>query len=139
MAVADALMSRAVTSRPRKVAPFALAMQYGAILYVPTDFSMIYSGDLSWVTGFDAEGPLVTIPVAPPYSSTIHLLANVNPVDAVGFNALIGRSPVEGDAVLQLDPSGAPQISLFSSGMWSSDPTACTMRCLRTVSWSFWQ
>lgn len=104
------------------VAPFALAMQHGAILYLPSDFNITYSGDVSWVTGFDTGGPLVTIPVAAPYSSTIHLLANVNPVDTVGFDELIGRSPAEGDAVLQLDLSGTPQVSLFSGGMWSSEP-----------------
>lgn len=105
------------------VGPFALSMQYGAILYLPADFDIVYAGDVSWVTGFDEEGPLVTIPVAAPYSDAIHLLANVNPVDAVGFEALVGRSPVEGDAVLQLDPSGSPLVSLYSGGLWSSDPS----------------
>lgn len=105
------------------VGPFALGMQYGAILYLPTDFDVVYAGDISWVTGFDEEGPLVTIPVAAPYSNGIHLLANVNPVEAVGFEELIGRSPLEGDAVLQLDPSGSPLVSLYSGGLWSSDPS----------------
>ena len=105
------------------VGPFALGMQYGAILYLPADFNIVYVGDISWVTGIDEAGPLVTIPVAAPYSSGIHLLANVNPVDAVGFEELIGRSPAEGDAVLQLDPSGSPLVSLYSGGLWSSDPS----------------
>jgi len=102
---------------------FALGMQYGAILYLPSDFDIIYTGEVSWITGFDDGGPLVTIPVAAPYSSDIHLLANVNPVDAVGFDDLIGRSPAEGDAVLRLAPSGDPLVSYFSGGLWSSDPS----------------
>jgi hypothetical protein len=105
------------------VGPFTLGMQFGAILYLPEATDILYSGEVSWVTGLDESGPLVTIPVAAPYSNGIHLLANVNPVDAVGFEALIGRSPVDGDAVLRLTPSGDPLVSLFSGGLWSSDPT----------------
>ena len=66
---------------------------------------------------------MITIPVAAPYSNSIHLLANVNPVSAVGFDQLIGRSPAEGDAVLRLAPSGDPLVNYFSGGLWSSDPS----------------
>jgi hypothetical protein len=99
--------------------PPALAMQFGAVLHLPEPTILTYTGGVAWLV-LDEPNPPVPLPVAAPYAATIHLLQNVNPVDASGFNAIIGRAPVEGDAVLQLDPSGTALISRFSGGIWSN-------------------
>ena len=39
------------------VGPFALGMQFGAVLYLPQAFSIVYAGEISWVTGFESDPP----------------------------------------------------------------------------------
>ncbi|GHC44102.1 PEP-CTERM sorting domain-containing protein [Roseibacillus persicicus] len=96
----------------------------GVVLWVPESFQFITSGQLV-ITDFlsDLKNSSTTA-VQPtqsrggPYSNDIHFVANPNPIFGADFSTLIGRSPSEGDAVLQVEPSGSHLVSRFENGVW---------------------
>jgi hypothetical protein len=96
------------------VTSFDLLYQYGAILHLPETTTITFSGQvyIDGINGFDPS------PVAAPYSPSIHLLQNSSPIVDAFFEGIVGRAPGEGDAVLQLAPSGATLISRYLGGTW---------------------
>ena len=54
-------------------------------------------------------------PTSPP---GIYLRGSVAPIAPSGFQDIMGRAPINGDAVLKLDTAGNPLISYFSGGTW---------------------
>ena len=86
----------------------------GAVLTLPIAFDHVTAGRLDFFDIYDNE------PTAPgaPYSASIHLLSNLDPVDTSTFDEVVRRAPLEGDAVLQIDLTEEEQISRFVGGSW---------------------
>ena len=93
----------------------------GVVLTIPAAHEFVTAGSLLYVEygdNLEPSFPVVPLTPAAPYSSEIHFLNNLNPVGPVGFDGVIGRSPVDGDSVLQIDLAGDEQVSRFVAGSW---------------------
>jgi PEP-CTERM motif len=84
----------------------------GAVLHAPA-----LPPTTLWI-GEVMGGGTGRIPATPPASPGIYLLASTWPVASSSFADVVGRAPIDGEAVLTINSLGSPTVVQFDSGGW---------------------
>lgn len=106
-------LSQWIDENSNPIGPVTIETGEGAVVW--NSGPIITNTFVGQVEGFVDPGGRLPVPVPP---AGIYLRGSVAPIGGSGFAEIMGRAPMDGDAVLKMDPLANPLLSYFSSGDW---------------------
>lgn len=106
-------LSQWIDQNNNPIGPVTIGAGEGAVVW--NSGPIVTNTFVGQVEGYVDPGGRLPVPVPP---SGIYLRGSIAPIGGSSFAEIMGRAPLDGDAVLKIDVLGNPLLSYFSSGEW---------------------